>query len=129
MDHELERTGRLSGPHKALVTAVVMPLHDPNRLNRERVEYWKRQLDSGATLTAFAVSVVDNQAPAMDSADGTYRYKEQFLFANCLIDGHHRLQAASEIGAPVRLLSLVTREFSLVEKTDDIVAVLKPFLR
>lgn len=129
LDHELARGGPY-GPYKALVTAVVMPLHDPNRLNRERIEYWKRQLDSGVTLTAFAVSIVDDQAPAVGGPDdSTYQYEEQFLFANCLIDGHHRLQAASETSARVRLLSLLTKEFSLVENTDDINAVVKPYLR
>lgn len=127
VNHELVRTGRRGGPYKALVTAVVMPLHDPSMLNRERIDFWKRQHDTGVSLTAFAVSVVDNQSPAMDSPDDTYEYKEQFLFTNCLLDGHHRIQAASELGAPVRILSFVAREFSLARDPDDIVAILRKY--
>jgi hypothetical protein len=97
VDRHLDRTGRFHGPHKALVTAVVMPLHDPAHLNRERIEYWKRQHHAGMTLTAFAVAVLDNQAPAMNPADTTYPYEEQFLLTLCPLDGHHRMQAAAEL--------------------------------
>jgi hypothetical protein len=128
-DRELERTGRVGGPHKALVTAVVMPLHEPSQLNRERIEYWKRQQNAGMNLTALAVSVLDNQEPAMSPVDHTYAYEEQFLLTNCVLDGHHRIQAAAESGAPVRILSLLAREFSLVRNTDDIVAVLREYSR
>jgi hypothetical protein len=128
-EHEIERTGRLTGPHKALATAVVMPLHNPNRLNRDRIEYWKHQIASGVVPTAYAISIVDDQAPAMDQVDSTYPYLEQFLFANCLIDGHHRVQAASDMGVPVRLLSFVATEYSLINKADDFVTIIEPFMR
>jgi len=124
LDFELERTGRATGQHKALVTAVAMPLHDPSQLNRDRIEFWKRQHDAGVKLTAFAVSVVDNQSPAMDPADPNYKYEEQFLLANCILDGHHRIQAAAELGVAVRILSLVRRDLSLVKNTDDLIEVL-----
>ena len=126
-DRELERTGRLSGPHKALITAVVMPLHEPAHLNRERIEHWKRQHDAGTNLTAFAVSVLDNQQPAMSPEDDTYPYAEQFLLTLCPLDGHHRIQAAAELGVPVRILSLLTMEFSLVRHKDDIASVLRGY--
>ncbi len=58
------RMGRTTSPHRALATSVVMPLHLPNQLRRERIDYWKRKAEQGAKLTALAVAVVDNQAPA-----------------------------------------------------------------
>ena len=125
---ELDRTGRTTGPHKALVAAVIMPLHDPSRLNRKRVEYWLRQLDVGIPLTAFGVAVIDNQQPAMSPADDSYPYEEHFLFTNCLLDGHHRIQAAVESGMPIRVLSLLARKSSHVESS-DIPAVLHRYLR
>lgn len=128
-DFDLDRTGRTTGPHKALVTAVIMPLHDPSRLSRERVDYWLRQGDSGTPLTALAVAVIDNQQPAMSPADESYPYEEQFLFTNCLLDGHHRVQAAAESGRAVRILSLLARESSLVGRAEDIPAVLQGYYR
>ena len=124
VDRELERTGRITGPHKALVTAVVMPLHEPSELNRERIEYWKRQYNAGVNITAFAVSVLDNQQPALSPPDDTYPYEEQFLLTICTLDGHHRIQAAAELGVSVRILSLLAKNSSLVRNSDDIATVL-----
>ena len=128
-EYEIERTGGRTGPYKALATTVVMPLHNPNRLDRDRIEYWKRKIASGVVPTAYAISIVDDQATATDPFDSTYPYLEQFLLANCLIDGHHRVQAASEMGVLVRLLAFVATEYSLIRKADDFVAVLEPFMR
>lgn len=126
-DRALKRTGRTSGPHQALVTAVIMPLQDPASLNRDRIEYWKQQHAAGKRLTALAVSVIDAQAPAMDPEDQTYEYEEQFLFTNCLLDGHHRAQAAAELGVPLRILSLLTKDFSLVKEDSEIISVLSGY--
>jgi hypothetical protein len=127
--HVLERTGRVGGPHKALATAVLMPLHAPNQLSRERIDYWKHRHSVGQHLTAFAVSVLDNQAPAMEPVDKNYPYEELFLLTNCLVDGHHRIQAAAELGVPVRILALLAPEFSLVPNSEDLAAVLDLFAR
>ncbi len=104
-----------------------MPLHDPSLLDRERVDYWLRRHHAGTSLTAFAVAVVDNQQPAMSQADESYAYAEQFLFTNCLLDGHHRVQAAAESGGTVRILSLLAPESSLVRNPEDISAVLRRY--
>ncbi|HEU4782942.1 MAG TPA: hypothetical protein VFS83_06370 [Ktedonobacterales bacterium] len=127
VDRHLDRTGRSHGPHQALITAVVMPLQDPSQLNHERIEYWKHQHRTGRNLTAFAVAVLDNQAPAMDPADNTYPFEEQFLLTLCTLDGHHRIQAAAELGASVRILSLLSMEFSLAYRSEDIAAVLSSY--
>jgi len=104
--------------YKSLVTAIVMPLHDPSKLNRERVEYWKQQHENGMTLTAFAVSVVDHQRSMSThfESDSNYQYGAQTLFSNCLLDGHHRIQAAAELGTKARILSLVSWKYSLIEE-------------
>jgi len=128
-DVEIERSGRISGPHKALITSVVMPLHNPSQLDRERIDFWKGKHSEGDTLAGFALSVVDNQSPAMEPPDPTYKYKELFLFTNCLIDGQHRIQAAAELGVAVRILSFVSSQFSLVEKNNDLKMVLSYYMK
>lgn len=125
----LERTGRLGGPHKALVTSVIMPLYRPDLLQRERIEFWKNEHRAGTPLTALAVSVIDDQAPAMYPNDRTYQYEEQFLFTNCLLDGHHRLQAAAEVGADLRILALLALGSRSLVDERDVSAVLAPFQR
>jgi hypothetical protein len=127
VDRALDRTGRVPGPHQALVTAVVMPLQEPAHLTRDRIDYWKQQHHAGRHFTAFAVAVLDNQQPAMAPADDTYPYEEQFLLTLCLLDGHHRMQAAAEVGVPVRILSLLAKEFSLASSSEDIATVLSGY--
>lgn len=124
----LDRTGRLSGSHQALAMSTVMPLHSPEMLNRERVEYWKDRIHSGQVATGFAVSILDQQAPAVDPLDLVYPFAEHFMLVNCLLDGHHRLQAASELVVPARILTLLAIDYSLTQKLADIEAATSPFL-
>ena len=104
-----------------------MPLHNLDMLNRKRLEHWKHRIQAGTVATALSVSVVDHQAPAMDPADSTYEYEEHFLLANCFLDGHHRLQAASELDVPVRILAFLSMDYSLLESKDDFVKVVSFF--
>ena len=127
-EHSLPRRGRTTGRHRALVTSVVMPLHSPESLERSRVEYWREQHESGLPLTAIAVGVIDNQEPAMSPSDPDYAFEEQFLFTNCLIDGHHRVQAAAESGARVRILSFLALGGRSLVHSNDVVSVVGPFL-
>ena len=83
---------------KNLLTQIALPLQDPATLERDRVEYWKARSRAGHPLTAFAVSVLDNQSPAVMKGDKDYPYEAQMLLTHCLLDGHHRVQAASETG-------------------------------
>ncbi len=123
------RMGRTTSPHRTLATSVVMPLQLPNQLSRERIDFWKREAQQGNTLTALAVSVVDNQSPAMMPADPDYEYEEQILLTNCLLDGHHRVQAASELGVPIRILSLVAKDHCLVQSASDIELLLSVYAK
>ncbi len=127
----LERTDMDGGHYRALVTAIIVPLHDPATLDRARIDYWRHQHERGAQLTALAVSVIDDQAPACGVRPGPspYPYAEQLLFTSCLLDGHHRMQAAAELGVPVRILSLLSQENSLTTADEDVVAMLGSYLR
>jgi hypothetical protein len=124
-----KRTGRTTSPHRALAASVVMPLHLPSQLHREHIDYWKREAEEGKPLTALALSVIDNQQPATAPKDPEYEYEEHFLLTNCLLDGHHRIQAASELGIPVRILSLVAKNFCLVNRDNDIKLILSLFAK
>jgi hypothetical protein len=108
---------------KTLLTQIVMPLQDPATLNSDRVEYWKAMSLAGYPIAAFAVSVLDNQSPATQKGDPEYPYEGQMLLTHCLLDGHHRLQAASEIGSRVRILTLLAPFASNVSSDFDFAMV------
>ena len=126
--YTLERSGRMGGPHAALLTSLIMPLHDPEVLSADRVAYWKARSWDGLPLTALAVSVLDAQAPAMEPADPDYEWEEHIVFTHCLLDGHHRVQAAAELGASLRILSFVAPDASLVLEA-EIGPLIAPFRR
>lgn len=107
-------------PYRAMFTAVAMPFHDVARLDRERVEHWKSKARAGEPLTAVAVSMVDAQAPATWTH---CPYEQMFLWSHCILDGHHRLQAAAELGVPVRILTLWSADFSLIDAEDALVVI------
>ncbi len=120
-------TSQRVAPYNALALSIAMPLHDPENLNRTRVEHWKDLARTGAQLTAFAIGIVDQQAPATENADENYPIEEHLVLTNCLLDGHHRIQAAAEMRLPIRILSMITDEFSLVKDRAAIEAILKSF--
>lgn len=124
----LNRTGRLSGSRQALTMSTVMPLHHPEMLDRARVDHWKDRIQAGQVASGYAVSILDQQAPEADPLDLAYPYGEQFMLVNCLLDGHHRMQAASELAAPVRILAMLAVDYSLSQKLEDIEAAIDPFL-
>jgi len=113
------------GVTKTLLTQIVMPLQDPTSLDRDRVEYWKSRSRAGYSLTAFAVSLLDNQSPAVEKGDKDYPYKGQMLLTHCLLDGHHRVQAASETDSRVRILTLLAPFASNVSSDFDFAMVLE----
>jgi hypothetical protein len=114
----MPRRGYDGHEYAALLTAVAMPLHDVARLDRSRVEHWKTRASSGWTPTAVALSVLDGQMPATSGWRGPPAEDEQFLLTHVVLDGHHRLQAAAELGVPARILSFWSEEFSLVKTAD-----------
>jgi hypothetical protein len=111
---------------KTLLTQIVMPFQDPATLNKDRVEFWKSKMRAGRPLTAFAVSVLDKQSPARRRGDEDYPYDGQLLLTHCLLDGHHRVQAAFESDAPVRILTLLAPFASTVGPDFDFSAFFKP---
>ncbi len=102
-----------------------MPLQDSATLERSRVQYWKSRSGTGHPLTAFAVSVLDNQSPASKKGNKDYPYGGQMLLTHCLLDGHHRVQAASETDSPVRILTLLAPFASNVGSDFDFAMVLE----
>jgi hypothetical protein len=113
------------GTTKTLLTQILMPFQNPLTLDRRRVAYWKSRVLSGFALTAFAVSVLDNQAPATEKGDKDYPYNGQMLLTHCLIDGHHRVQAASETKSRIRILTFLAPLASNVDKNFDYALVLE----
>lgn len=56
--------------------------------------------------------------PPGAGADPTLLDGTEWCLTTFLLDGHHKVQAASEEGRPVRLLAFIAREPSIADEAD-----------
>ena len=128
--HDVSHSASDAGRHDLTARRALLPAHDRPDVHRKQT---RTTSITNVTWQVGGLDLervgVDDQAPAMEPPDPTYAYEEQFLFTNCVLDGHHRIQAAAELGAPVRILSLVAEDFSLVKSAGDLTAVLAGYVR
>jgi hypothetical protein len=88
----------------------LVPMVPPHLNDPDRVTMYSALLRSTSRPTAVAVSTLDVCAPATTQGDDWYSH---WGLTHFLLDGHHKLQAAAEIGRPLRLLALVSVDGSL----------------
>ncbi len=97
----------------------VVPMVPPAWNTSHRVAEYGDSL--GQTVpTAVAYSLLDVVQPAMDEGDDYYQH---WVLTHFLLDGHHKVEAASSAGRPVRLLSLVDERISIASPEEVAAAV------
>ena len=88
----------------------VVPMVPPLWNKPERVRQLAEQLARSAGPTAVAVSTLDISQPANRAGPDYYAH---WGLTHFLLDGHHKLEAAAQIGKPLQLLSLLSVDASL----------------
>jgi len=91
----------------------VVPMVPPSWNRAEAVAAHRARLATSSTPTAVAVSTLDVCAPAVAGEGSDWHW--HWALSHFLLDGHHKLQAAAEAGAPLRLLSLLSVDASLAK--------------
>ena len=89
----------------------VVPLQPPIRNDREQVEFYRARLAESSTPTALAMSILDVCTPV--EAEPGRDWYEHWCLTHFLLDGHHKMQAAADTGASLRLLSLLAVDVCL----------------
>jgi hypothetical protein len=89
----------------------IVPMVPPSWGDPAKVATYAEQLQVTSSPTAVAVSSLDVCQPAVDTRASDY-YAHWGL-THFLLDGHHKVYAAAQLGRPLRLLSLVSVEGSL----------------
>jgi hypothetical protein len=105
------RTDNRRLPPDALLFEFVVPMFPPRWLNSEAVDEHRERAERGEHATALAVSVLDVRQPA--DWEGDPEITKHWCLAHFLLDGNHRVYAASEAGATVRILSFLSLEWSI----------------
>jgi hypothetical protein len=78
---------------------AVLPLVNEEQLDQTTIDFYKRRIQEGHRPTALALSVVDVRAPSACAFD--------WRLIHFLLDGHHKLMAASQLGQSITLLSFL----------------------
>jgi hypothetical protein len=88
---------------------LIVPMVPPN-WNASSVVAAYEQRRQNVPPTAVAYSLLDVLAPAVDDGQDWYWH---WLLQHFLLDGHHKIDAASRSGQPVRLLSFIDEAISM----------------
>lgn len=83
----------------------IVPMHPENWLKAEEIDSYKARIKSGQKPTALSVSVLDVKQPA--TWDGEPDVTEHWCLAHYLLDGHHKMFAASVENRPITMLSFL----------------------
>lgn len=91
----------------------LVPLHQPGTLDPDRVAEYETLLNDGNTPTALSVSVLDVKAPV--TVERPTDLVEHWCLAHYVLDGHHKIQAAAQLNAPIGLLSFLSVGASIAD--------------
>ena len=92
-------------PHATLFHFIV-PMFPDGWLDQPAVSTYVQQLECGERPTAVALAVLDVKAPAW-LASGAKHFGEHWCLAHYLMDGHHKMLAASRVGRPLTMVSFL----------------------
>jgi hypothetical protein len=85
----------------------IVPMYPTKWLTFKAPFEYKRELREAGTGTAVALSILDVRSPADWDGNEARDPVEHWCFTHYLIDGHHKLHAASEAGGSLSILSFV----------------------
>ena len=103
--YRLDDDGPARIDDKNLLFEFIAPMQPPSRNDADTVAAYVAAYDEGVVPTAVAVTIVDTALPYGLSAD---EHPQHWALSHFLLDGHHKTQAAAQLGRPLRLLSLVS---------------------
>ena len=116
--------GKIKLDHKEAFFNFFVPLYSTRKLNTSRIEYYKSKLIEGEKPVAVSIGVLDVKTSEEYPIANDERIKPEFgthwCLANYLIDGHHKIKAATELNKEMDLIIFVSRDESW-KSIDDMV--------
>lgn len=89
----------------------IVPMVPPSLNSKSRVEQYRKSMMRGITPTAVALTTLDVCVP--DTEGEVADSYTTWGLSHFLLDGHHKVEAAASLGEKVRLLALVSLDYSL----------------
>lgn len=103
----------------------LIPIFPQTWLDSKRIDYYKQQLAQGKTPTAISLSVLDIKAPAVWNDDKKPEFTGHWCLAHYVLDGHHKIFAATELNKPINLICFLATEEGINETKNDINTLLE----
>jgi hypothetical protein len=116
------RAGTRPMANSACLFEFVVPMVPPSWNNPDTVTQYAQRRGGRPPLACLSVSILDICQPAVAADSASEPGLAHWCLAHFLLDGHHKMQAASQTGQPVRLLALLSIDNSLAQR-DDILSV------
>lgn len=102
-----------------------IPLTSPEYIDQTRVDFYKEQILKGNKPTAISLTILDVKEPAVWPDDDIKpEFTSHWCIAHYIIDGHHKIKAASDLNSEITLLSFIATEKG-ISTTDNINDLLK----
>ena len=102
-----------------------IPLTSTDNLDQTRVDFYKEEILKGNKPTAISLSILDIKEPAVWPDDDIKPdFISHWCVAHYILDGHHKIKAASDLNSEITLLSFLATEKG-ISSTDDINELLK----
>lgn len=102
------------------VFEFIIPIFPQTWLDKDRIDFYKRQFDQSKTPTAISLSVLDIKAPAVWTNDKKPEFTGHWCLAHYILDGHHKISAAAEMSKPLNLICFLATEEGIFETEEDI---------
>jgi hypothetical protein len=123
----LEDFGKMKYDHKEAFFNFFVPLYKTNELNESRVEFYKEKISKGEKPIVVSIGVLDvktsEEYPLINGEEVNPDFGTHWCLANYVIDGHHKIKAASELNQEIGLITFVSRDESW-KLIDDMVSKL-----
>ena len=108
--------GKMEHYHKEAFFNFFVPLYSAKELNKSRVEFYKSKLLKGDEPKIVSVGVLDVKTsveyPLMNGEEVNPEFGTHWCLANYIIDGHHKIKAASELNQEIDLITFISRDES-----------------
>ncbi len=98
----------------------IIPIFPQTWLQPERIDFYKQQLEKDKIPTAISLSLLDIKAPAFWIDDQKPEYTGHWCLAHYILDGHHKIYAATELNKPINLICFLSTDKGINETKDDI---------
>ena len=105
-----------------------VPLYPVKDLNENRVKAYEKLIAKGKKPTILSLGVLDVKTsmeyPEINGEEINPEIHTHWCFANYLIDGHHKLKAASNLAKPITILTFVSKDNSW-KQIDEMIIEMK----